>query len=457
MCFGTTKSRVWKVIPMRSKSYASTSVNDVVESALLKGREGQAASVGVDVGKLELRVVVRWGLGDFARPWRVRNPSEIPVLVALLRRLQAGRALQVALEPSGTYGDALRQALHDAGMSVWRVSPKASHDYAEIFDGVPSQHDGKDAAVVAELAALGKGRTWPLAAPSAWEQELTYWVERLESRRRLLQMWLGRLEGLLARHWPEATRVLRGSSHTLLQALAHYGSPAELAGDAEAATRLRRWGGALLKASKVNELLAAARASVGVRPTAWERRRIQEEAEQACAMKKEYRVSQRELRRVAKGQAVLRAMGEAVGLPTACVLWASSGDPREYGSGPAYRKALGLNLRERSSGTHQGELRITKRGHPRSRQWLYFAALRLVQGAAVRRWYEAKKARDGAEAKRAVVAVMRKLALAVYRVSHGSPFEASRLFPGKNPRPSAARGEPSAENPGPAFAGAAVR
>ena len=45
-------------------------------------------------------------------------------------------------------------------IAVQRVSNKASHDYAEVFDGVPSQHDGKDAAVVAELAALGKAQPW---------------------------------------------------------------------------------------------------------------------------------------------------------------------------------------------------------------------------------------------------------------------------------------------------------
>jgi hypothetical protein len=34
------------------------------------------------------------------------------------------------------------------GIPVVRVSPQAAHDHAEVFDGVPSQHDGKDAAVV---------------------------------------------------------------------------------------------------------------------------------------------------------------------------------------------------------------------------------------------------------------------------------------------------------------------
>ena len=46
-------------------------------------------------------------------------------------------------------------------------SSKAASDYAEVFDGVPSQHDGKDAAVVAELAAIGKSRPWPCETASA--------------------------------------------------------------------------------------------------------------------------------------------------------------------------------------------------------------------------------------------------------------------------------------------------
>jgi hypothetical protein len=55
--------------------------------------------------------------------------------------------------------------------------------------------------------------------------------------------------------------------------------------------------------------------------------------------------------------------------------------------------------------------------------------LRAVQQAGVRRWYEAKKARDGDEAMRALVAVMRKLALALYHVGvHGQQFDSRRLF-----------------------------
>ena len=79
--------------------------------------------VGMDQGKFEHLAVARWPDGQFERPWRVASSEQVPALVDLLRRLAQGRSLTVALEPSGTYGDPLRQALSDAGIAVVRVSP----------------------------------------------------------------------------------------------------------------------------------------------------------------------------------------------------------------------------------------------------------------------------------------------------------------------------------------------
>jgi transposase len=122
----------------RKKAYAARPVNRLVPEEFTKGRQGLSLDVGVDVGKFEILVAPRWSDGDFGRPWRVDNPGQVPLLVRLLAQLGQTRSLRVALEPSGTYGDALRQALHDAAVPVYRVSPKAAHDYAEVFDGVPS-------------------------------------------------------------------------------------------------------------------------------------------------------------------------------------------------------------------------------------------------------------------------------------------------------------------------------
>ena len=55
--------------------------------------------------------------------------------------------------------------------------------------------------------------------------------------------------------------------------------------------------------------------------------------------------------------------------------------------------------------------------------------MRLVQRCGVRGWYEAKKARDEGDARRVLVAVMRKLSVALYHVGvRNEEFQPRRLF-----------------------------
>ena len=88
---------------MSSRAYRTTRVNEVNWEQLARGKEGLGVTLGIDVGKFELRVVCRWADGRFERPWRVKNPWEIPTFLGLVRQVRAGRKLVVALEPSGTY------------------------------------------------------------------------------------------------------------------------------------------------------------------------------------------------------------------------------------------------------------------------------------------------------------------------------------------------------------------
>ena len=199
-------------------------------------------------------------------------------------------------------------------------------------------------------------------------------------------MWLGRLEGLLARHWPEATRWLKLSSATLLRILQEYGGPGGLAEDGRAFSRVSSWGRHYLGEEKVGGLLASAADTVGVRQTTIDVRRMQVYAGQALAARREVERSKRRLADLARGNPVIQAQARAVGVATACVLWVHLGDPHEYSCAAAYRKAMGLNLAEYSSGQYQGRLRISKRGASQVRRWLYFAALRWVQREPVKRW-----------------------------------------------------------------------
>jgi transposase len=425
--------RVQEVIPVsKSKPYSSVPVKGVDIAALAAAHRGQACVVGVDVAKRELMAVLRWPDGSFQRPWRVANPGDLGLLAGKLKELSAACPVTVAMESSGTYGDPLRQQLSDAGLAVARVSAKAVKDQAEAFDGVPSQHDGKDAAVIADLCARGKGRPWPVGGGGTdRDQAIRYWVRRLDGAQRVKQVWGGKVEALLARHWPGVTRLVGGSSATLAGVLATWGGPAGLAADPEAARKLRGLGGRFLSGEKVAALIESARAPGGVRMNAWEERELKELGESVVGQRREIAGCKRRLRALARGHGTIEAQTPAVGLVAACVLWVCVGDPHDYGSGGAYRKAMGLNLVEQSGGAFKGRLRLSKRGQRLARKWMYFGALRWMRDPAVKRWVAAKKARDGGRGMRAMTGVMRRLAVAAWNVAvRGEAFEPGRLFPG---------------------------
>jgi transposase len=407
---------VQEVIPMKSKAYRAVEVNRIDAAVWLQERCEAMVHAGLDVGKDSIFCTLRWGAADFDRPWRARNPSEVARLVELLGEVGRERRLIVALEPTGTYGDALRQALERAGLTVHRVSPKQASDFAEVFDGVPSQHDGKDAAVVAELAAQGRSWPWPLPLPTEVEQELAYQVDWMDGQRRQMMQWCGRVEALLSRHWPEATRIVPLCSGTLLHCLAEYGGPRGLAAAADGLKRVQGWGKQYLAKEKAQALVDSARQTVGVVMGPWDEERLRRYAQEIRDCRGQIQAARRRLHELTRGHAVIRAMGAVVGVPTACVLWVELGDPSQYHCGSAYRKAMGLNLTERSSGRWQGKLKISKRGSAQVRRWLYLAALRWLSQEPVRSWYVRQKAARRGEGKPAVIGVMRKLALVLYRV-----------------------------------------
>ena len=423
----------------KSRPYSSVPVKSVDIESLAKPHAGQACVLGVDVAKFELIAVLRWPDGSFQRPWRIVNPDELGQLIALLTKLASSSRcpVTVALESSGTYGDALRQALCDAGIPLRRVSAKAVKDQAETFDGVPSQHDGKDAAIIADLCARGKCAAWSerassTAAPA--DQEIRYWVRKLDAAQRIKQVWGGKIEALLARHWPEVTRLVSASGATLGAALVEWGGPAALAADPKAPQKLKRFGGHYLTEAKIAALIESAKTTAGVRTSEWETRELAELAGHVVAQRREIQACKRRLRQLTKDSqehAAIRAQAPVLGLMTACVLWVCLGDPHRYDSAAAYRKAMGLNLVEISSGQFKGRLRLSKRGQRLTRKWMYFGALRWMRDSAVKPWVQRKKARDGGSGMRAMVGVMRRLALAAWNVAvHGEAFDPSRLFPG---------------------------
>ena len=130
---------------------------------------------------------------------------------------------------------------------------------------------------------------------------------------------------------------------------------------------------------------------------------------------------------------------DAVGAVTLCALWSTVGDPRKYTSSSAFLKALGLNLKELSSGKRNGQLAITKRGPSLARKLLYYWALRAVQTPALKPWYQSfqkvgKSKSNNSEHRKmkGLIAMMRKLCRSLWYVyKHELEFDYTKVFPGK--------------------------
>jgi transposase len=417
---------------MSKRKYRAVDVKETSTEGLLSRLASDRLVVGIDVAKHKMFACVMDEAQKVHTTIRWQHPEETRLFVGhleALRQMGPGVRVEVAMEPSGVYGDALRFEIERHGFDVYRVNPKRSHDAAEVYDGVPSLHDAKSAAIVAKLHLDSASHRW--AIRSDQERELAAAVRVAEVFTKQFGQNRNRLEALTARHWPELTQILDLDSVTLLELLVTYGGPSAVAQAERAAGELmRRIGGTMLKAEKIERVLSTARSTIGQPQTEGERKLVQALAAEARRNQKEARQAVRVIERLTEHEGSVHEMRPVVGKKSAAVIVAVAGDPRNYASAAAFVKSLGLNLKEHSSGESKGGLHITKRGPGIVRMMLYMAVLRLIQtDEVVRRWYAKKVGRMGGELKtKAIVAIMRKLAGALWHVAKGSPFDAHKLF-----------------------------
>ena len=415
----------------KREPYRISHVNTFAWQDVVDDVEDQVVTIGIDVAKEKMVAAVVDQGEAVLKTVGWSHPVETHRFVAFIQALrETAAAVDVAMEPSGVYGDALRWQLFEAGFDVHRVSPKKSSDADEIYDGVPSSHDAKCAGIVAWLDMRGKSEEWPVGSEEERGLTAALWV--LEVHAKQFRQNRNRLEATTARHWPELTHFLDLDTATLLELLSAFGGPQEVAARPEEARALMiKVGGSALDRAKVEAVLASAANTVGLPPIEEEVGLTKAVAEKARRNQKAERKARRHVEELAKAGESTKHMQAFVGKTTAAVVVAAAGDPASYESPQALVKSLGLNLKERSSGKKQNRgVHITKRGSGTARMFLYMAALRHIKGdRVVRAWYAKKVARDGGRYKvKAVVAVVRKLTLALWHVARGATFDARLLF-----------------------------
>jgi len=412
----------------RKRSYRSVDVKKLDRKKLAESVEGKPLVLSIDVAKgknygsfmtedRKVQVTARWDL--------VKETRDI---VELVKELPASR-IQIALEPTGTYGDPIMWQFQKEGFSVFQVAAKRSHDAAEVWDGVPSLHDPKCAEIIGRLHLDGVSKEWKERSEA--ERKMNATLSILEMHADVYGRRCNQIEAQLARYWPELTSHLDLTGVTILELLGAMGGPAAVRGQPERASKLMRSvGGHFLAESKIKAVVESARNSIGVPMVKAETLALKETAREARRAQVFMRQLQIQIERHIEKDEEFSRIAAIVGRVTAAVFQAQLGSIAGYDNASCVEKAFGLNLKIKSSGKCKGQLKITKRGPSLSRKYLFMAALRMISNDKVTAaWYQAKVRRDGGKQKvKAVVAVMRKIARALLYVAQGNKFDSSKLF-----------------------------
>jgi len=192
---------------MSKRKYRAVSIKQInFEQLVTWAGVHEKVVVAIDVAKEDFFAALTDEKAAVETSVKWKQSTEPQSFLQLVAALAESTHIEVAMEPSGVYGDAMRAALDDRGVPVFRVSPKRTHDAAEVYDGVPSLHDAKSASIIAKLHVDGASEAW--AIKSDRERQLTAALRVLEVHEKEVGRNRNRLEGFMSRHWPEVTKIL---------------------------------------------------------------------------------------------------------------------------------------------------------------------------------------------------------------------------------------------------------
>jgi transposase len=400
------------------------------------GIKGHSIVLAVDVAKRSHWMLIQGPDGVREKPRRIANTAagfaELLQYAHAAQRRWPGVPLGVALEPTGHYWLPLAYWLQARAIPVLTVNPAHTKRAKELEDNSPAKTDAKDTRVIADLAAAGRARSCRLqTGVYATLRALARLRARVAQDRTAVRNQLHQLcDQLFPELLPCFGNELRRTSCRRLLAVAPTPTAVQALGAERLTALLRGASRGRYGAALATRLLAAAATSIGLRegtvPLAARLTYLLEEdarlATFQCTLERQQAAA---LRAVPYAPALLAIRG--LGVVTLATLLGETGDLRGYPRARQLLKLAGLNLYEISSGEHQGQRRITKRGRPGLRRILYMAALRLLKrGGPCYGYYQRLRARLAGT--QAAVAVMRKLLRVLHAVVHrGQAYDRLRL------------------------------
>lgn len=319
----------------------------------------------------------------------------------------------IGFESTGPYAEPLYHYLKKKPVKLVQINPMHSKRVKELQGNSPNKTDRKDPRVIADIICLGHALT--LVVPEGAAAQLRRLAHGRERALKARTVMLNQLQHLIFVIFPEFLSIMKNmSTKTAAYLLNHHATAESIVelGVDDLTQVIKKVSRGKLGRQRAEELFEAAKNSVGIDEgkdsivleiehlTAMidnENRFIESlEKQMVCYLEQiDYSVS------------LLSIKG--LGVVTVAGLIGEVGDFKKFDTHSEIMKLAGFDLFEVSSGQHQGQRHISKRGRALMRKLLFFAAINAVKTHGIMHARYHQMLDNGKPKVKALVAISRKL------------------------------------------------
>jgi len=372
--------------------------------------------VTLDIGKKIHYGYFRAPNGKDVKPFHVHNfRKSFEKFWAKIVRFQRQQGLEdivIGFESTGPYAEPLVHYLKNKPIKLVQINPMHSKRLKDLTGNSPSKTDKKDPRVIADVICLGHALT--VVIPEGAAAQLRRLTQARERAVKSHTAMVNQLQHLIFVIFPEFCSILKPTSKSAMYLIKKHTTPESIyvMGIKSLAEVLKKISHGKFGQERAKELFQAAQDSIGIY-----------EGKESILLEIDHLVSKAEdekrfidslekkmanyLSQIPYSGSLLSIKG--LGVVTVAGMIGEVGDFRKFRTISEITKLAGLDLYEVSSGQHEGQRRISKRGRSLMRKLLYFAALHAIQSNGIMHEPYQQMLERGMPKVKALIAISRKL------------------------------------------------
>lgn len=341
--------------------------------------------------------------------------------ICLFKQQHQLQEIVIGFESTGPYAEPLYHYLKQKPVKLVQINPMHSKRVKELAGNSPNKTDRKDPRVIADIISLGHALTLVVPEGAAAQlRRLTHGRERALKTRTAM---LNQLQHLIFVIFPEFLSIMKNmSTKTAAYLLKHHPTPESIVelGVDDLTQVMKKVSRGKLGRQRAEELYEAAKNSVGIfegkQSIVLEIEHLNAMIEnENCFIESLEKKMVCYLEQIAYSVSLLSIKG--LGVVTVAGLIGEVGDFKKFDTHSEIMKLAGFDLFEVSSGQHQGQRHISKRGRALMRKLLFFAAINAVKTHGIMHARYHQMLDNGKPKIKALVAISRMLLRLIFALA----------------------------------------